>query len=96
MSIKDIKIKILPILKKEGVEKAAIFGSFARGTENKRSDVDILVKLNNSKTLLDLVGLKLELENKLGRKVDVITYNSLNRHLKKIILDEQKVIYEKS
>jgi len=96
MSIKDIKIKILPILKAQGVEKAAIFGSFAKGTENKRSDIDLLVKLNNSKTLLDLVGLKLELEEKLGRKVDVITYNSLNRHLKKIILDEQKVIYEKS
>jgi len=96
MNIKDIKIRILPILKAQGVEKAAIFGSFAKGTETKKSDIDLLVKLNNSKTLLDLVGLKLDLEKKLGRKVDVVTYNSLNRYLKKIILDEQKVIYEKS
>lgn len=96
MNIRNIKIKILPILKAQGVEKAAIFGSFAKGTENKKSDIDFLVKLSSTKTLLDLVGLKIDLEKKLGRKVDVITYNSLNPHLKKIILDEQKIIYEKS
>ncbi|KKP36331.1 hypothetical protein A2483_02320 [Candidatus Peregrinibacteria bacterium RIFOXYC2_FULL_33_13] len=96
MTIQHIKVRILPILKKEGVEKAAIFGSFARGTNKAKSDIDLLVKLKKNKSLLDLVGLKIELEQKLGRKVDVITYNSLNPHLRKIILDEQKIIYEKS
>lgn len=94
MSIKAIKVKILAILKAQGVEKAAIFGSFAKGTAKKGSDLDLLVKLNSKKTLLDLIGLKLDLEKKLDRKVDVVTYNSLNPHLKKIILDEQKVIYD--
>lgn len=86
---------MIPIFKRQGVTKAAFFGSFARGEENKRSDIDILVNLKKNKTLLDLVGLKLELEEELGRKVDVLTYNGINHLLKDIILNEQKIIYEK-
>ena len=94
MSTQAIKKKIVPILKRQGVTKAALFGSFARGEARKRSDIDILVNLKKNKTLLDLVGLKLELEEKLGRKVDVLTYNGLHPLLKNIILNEQKIIYE--
>lgn len=94
MSTQAIKKKITPILKRQGVTKAAIFGSFARGDEKKNSDVDILVNFKKDKTLLDLVGLKLELENKLGRKVDVLTYNGINARMKDFILNEQKIIYE--
>ena len=95
MTTQNIKKKIIPILRRQGVTKAALFGSFARGEAKKRSDVDLLVNLQKNKTLLDLVGLKLELEEKLGRKVDVLTYDSINHHLKDIILNEQKIIYEK-
>lgn len=90
-----IKKKILPILKRQGVTKAAIFGSFARGDNKKRSDIDLLVNLKKDKSLLDLVGLKLDLEKKLNKKVDVLTYNGINPRLKDIILKEQKIIYEK-
>lgn len=95
MTTQNIKSRILPILKKNGVIRAAIFGSFARGEAKKGSDIDFLVKLGNDKTLLDLVGLKLELEEKIGGKVDVVTYNSLHPLLKNTILSEQKIIYEK-
>ncbi len=91
-----IKKQIIPILRRQGVIKASLFGSFSRGEETENSDVDILVQLGKSKTLLDLVGLKLDLEEELGRKVDVLTYNGLNHRLKDIILKEQKVIYEKT
>jgi len=94
MTISTIKQKIIPILKAQNVKKAAIFGSFASGRAKKNSDLDIIVNLARNKTLLDLVGLKLELEEKLNKKVDLITYNSLNPHLKDIILKEQKIIYE--
>ncbi len=96
MTILHLKKKIVPILKKQGVLKAALFGSFAKGKETKKSDVDLLVKLKKDKSLLDLVELKLKLEESLDRKVDVVTYNSLHPLLKKIILSEQKVIYERS
>jgi hypothetical protein len=95
MTTQTIKRKIVPILKRQGVVKAALFGSIVRGEAGKNSDIDILVNLKKDKTLLDLIGLKLELEEKLNRKVDVLTYNGINPRLKDNILNEQKIIYEK-
>lgn len=96
MTIRNIQIKVLPIFKEQGIKKAAIFGSFVNGKPTKTSDVDFLVKLKSKKSLFDLVELKLALENKLGRKVDVITYNSIHPLLKESILKDQKVIYEEA
>jgi predicted nucleotidyltransferase len=95
MTIQDISIKIIPVLKSEGVLKAALFGSVVRGEAGKRSDVDLLVELDDDKSLLDLVGLKLNLEEKLGRKVDIVEYAAIKPILRDIILNEQKIIYEK-
>lgn len=92
MEIEEIKNKIIPIFKKYDVKRASIFGSFVRGEERGDSDIDILVEFKGEKSLLDLAGLKIELEEKLGRKVDVLTYNSLHPLLKDKILKEQKVI----
>ncbi len=69
--IREIKQKAVPVLKRNGVVKAGIFGSYATGKANKKSDVDILVKISGKKSLLDLAGLKMELENKLAKKVDI-------------------------
>jgi len=91
--IAKIKKKITPILKSHDIKKAAVFGSFVRGENSKNSDIDILIEFRkDDKSLLDLVGLKLELEKKLSKKVDVLTYNSLHPLLRNIILKEQKAI----
>jgi len=92
MEIEDIKYKIIPILKRYDVRRAALFGSFVRGEQREDSDIDILVEFKDGKSLLDLAGLKIELEEALGRKVDVLTYNSLHPLLRDKILQEQKVI----
>jgi len=92
MTTQTIKKKILPILKRQGVIRAAVFGSAARDEMKKSSDIDILVKLKKNKTLLDLVGLQLELQDKLGRKVDVVEYGALHPLIKNIVLKEQKKI----
>jgi len=90
-----MKKKIIPILKRQGVTKAAFFGSVARGEAIKKSDVDILVRLPRKKSLLDFVGLKLKLEEKLGKKVDLVSYSGIKPRLKNIILKDEKKIYEK-
>jgi predicted nucleotidyltransferase len=91
----SIKKQIVPILKRQGVTKAALFGSCARDEMKKRSDIDILVNLTKDKSLFDFVGLKLELEKKLGKKVDLVSYGAIKPRLKDIILKDEKIIYEK-
>ena len=83
---------ILPLLQRYDVTRAAIFGSSVRGEMQETSDLDILVEFKGEKSLLDLAGLKIELEELLGRKVDVLTYDSLHPLLKDNILSEQEVI----
>ncbi len=96
MNIEEIKKRILPIVRKHEVQKASLFGSFVRGEQTEDSDIDILVEFKDreNKTLLDLVGLELELQEILNRKVDVLTYRSIHPFLKDYILKEQEVFYE--
>lgn len=87
--LEEIKQQVIPILKKADVKKAALFGSYVRGNNNNKSDIDILVDLPRGKSLFDLVGLRLNLEEKLKKKVDVVTYRSICPHLKDSILSNQ-------
>lgn len=77
MTTQDIKKKIVPILKRRDVTRAALFGSVARNEAKKNSDVDLLVKFKGRKTLMDLAGLKIEIEDKLGRRVDILTHDGI-------------------
>lgn len=77
------------VLKRNGVKRAALFGSFARGEAKKRSDIDLIIEFRGKKSLFDLVELKYELEESTHRTVDLITYSSLHPLLKDRILAEQ-------
>ncbi len=87
--IRRIQKKIIPILKKYNISKAGIFGSYARGEQKNSSDVDILVKIDNCYDLYDVIGIKLELEKKLKKKVDLVEYETIRSELKKKILNEE-------
>ncbi len=87
-----IKEALRKVLKTYDVRKAALFGSFVTGEATEESDIDLLVEFEGRKSLLDLAGLKLDLEELLKRKVDVITYKSLNPLLREKILGEQEAI----
>lgn len=65
-----------------------MFGSVARGDEHQGSDVDLLVDFQPGTTLFDQVALQDELSMRLGRKVDVVSERSLNKHLRSIVLRE--------
>ena len=87
--LQKLQKQIIPSLKRNDVVQAGLFGSFARGEATKSSDIDILVKFKGNKSLLDLAGLEMELEKKLKKKVDLLTYDSVHPLLKKRILDEE-------
>lgn len=87
--LNKISSKILPVLKRYGIVKAAVFGSFARGDVSSESDLDILVEIERDISLLDFVDCKLELEELLQRKVDLVEYTSLKNTLRDRIMREQ-------
>jgi uncharacterized protein len=91
--VEMIKKKITPLLKSEGVTKASIFGSYARGDQKKSSDIDILIEVKRGTGLYKFIGIKLGLEKKLGKKVDLLTYNSIHPMLRdEIIRDEKRIL----
>jgi len=89
VNLDQIKRKAIPILKEAGVIRSAIFGSYVRGEVKVDSDIDILVELPKGKSLLDLVRLEKKLEEVLGKKVDLLTYNSVHPLLEDYIGRDQ-------
>jgi len=92
--IKKLKPRIVKILKKHGVVRAGIFGSYVRGENKKGSDIDILIEVKTRPfSLFDLVKLEMELEKILKTKVDLLTYKGVSPYLKEYILaDEVRII----
>jgi hypothetical protein len=90
--MEDLKKIIVPVLRRYGVRRAAVFGSFARGEAREDSVLDIIVEFEEDRSLLDLAGLKVELEDVLGRRVDIVTYGSLHPLLRERVLKEEKRI----
>jgi len=86
--LRQLRPKIVKILKKNDVVKAGIFGSYARGEQTKSSDIDILVKPPKG-IGFGFVGIQLELESKLKKKIDLLSYKAIHPLLKKKILKEE-------
>lgn len=77
------------LLKTLGVKRCGLFGSFVRGAQNEESDVDILVEFEEGRKSFDnFMRLAFFLEEALGRKVDLVTPESLSRHIGPRILRE--------
>ena len=76
LTIKSIKERIKPVIEKHKVKDVYLFGSYARGEAHSNSDVDIYCDSGDLRTLYDEVNFKEELENALGKEVDVVTIGS--------------------
>jgi len=88
--IDEIKQKILPILKEHKVTKAGIYGSYARGEENKKSDVDILVQIDDDNMgFLGFIRLKNLIEKTIRKKIDLVEYSLIRKELRKRILNDE-------
>ena len=86
--IGELAKRIVPILRDSGVVEASVFGSFTRGEVHPDSDLDLLVRYKKSMSLLDVSGLKCELEKVVGSKVDLISRDCLKPRIKNRILQE--------
>lgn len=88
--IQQRKKEILVIAQQHGIVSLRIFGSVARGEETPQSDIDFLVDLEEGRTLFDLGGALVRLQELLGRKVDVVTERGLHWHLREEIMKEAR------
>ena len=80
--------RVCPTLRGHGISRAFLFGSVARGDVRRRSDIDIAVELPRDSTmdLIDFVGLALELEAALGRKVDLVNSATMKPRIRERIV----------
>lgn len=88
----EIRERIRPILKRHGVTRAGLFGSSIHSGEQAPNDVDLLVELPTTYTLLDMGGLKADLEDELGMTVDLVEYGQVHPQLRSKILSEQVAV----
>jgi predicted nucleotidyltransferase len=85
------KGEILHLAERRGARNVQVFGSVARGDNGEDSDVDFLVEFEEGRTLLDLIGLKLDLQDLLDASVDVVTPNSLRYMRERIVAEAQEL-----
>ena len=91
-AIKQIKERILPVLRKNGINEVYLFGSYARGEATINSDVDIYCESGGILSLTDHVRLEDELAKALGKDVDVIFIGSKMHYFFKEQLDKDKIL----
>ena len=86
--LQEYRAEILNAALRHGVGNVRVFGSRARGKAGETSDLDLLVTLGEGRSLLDLIGLKQELEDLIHLPVDVVTEQALSPYLRERVLSE--------
>lgn len=85
--------KVADVIKGYGVRRIGVFGSVVRGTSREDSDLDILVEFSEEKESADnYFGLKFFLEDLFGKKVDLVTAETIKPRLKSYILSEVEYV----
>jgi predicted nucleotidyltransferase len=96
LSIHDTRI-LQHFFASKPVKKAYLFGSYARNEAESGSDVDLLVELDYTKHIgLGFIKMKMDLEDLLSRKVDLVSEDGLSKYIRPIVDKEKILIYEGS
>jgi predicted nucleotidyltransferase len=91
-SVAELRPELLRVTQKYGVRNVRIFGSFARGEQRTTSDVDLLVDLPDGMTLFDLSGLKIDSEEAVKKRVDLVPDRSIKPALRDSILADARLL----
>jgi predicted nucleotidyltransferase len=86
--VKQNRTDILRIAGQHGARNVRLFGSAARGEARPDSDIDVLVEFESGRTLLDRIGMIQDLEDLLGRKVDVVTEKALHHLIRQQVIQQ--------
>ena len=77
---------ILPVLERYLIKRAAFFGSFAKGTNNSKSDVDLLIEPSKGFTMVEYFELEREISALTKRKVDLVEYSAIKSSIREEVL----------
>ena len=92
-TIDELRRLIAPIAKQHGVRSVALFGSYSRGTATPDSDVDLLIEKGQARTLFQLSGFRLDVEDALHLPVDLVTTESSDRDFVDMIAKDRVLLY---
>ena len=93
----DVYKKAIPVLKQcDNVLEAYLFGSYARGDQNKKSDVDLYIVFSDTTSLSNLVDLRLDLQDTLRKKVHIVSSGGASQRFQNLTANERIKFYEKS
>lgn len=92
--LSEIRETVNKRAKEYGAERIYLFGSYARGDANEKSDIDLRIDKGAIKGGIALAGLLLDLESDLEAKVDLVTTGSLDEEFLEMIKGEEQLIYE--
>ncbi len=80
------------IAKSHGAKSVQLFGSFASGKASAQSDIDLLVEMESSRSLLDIIAIKNGIEDLTERKVDVVTKKALSPYIAEEIISSAQTL----
>ena len=89
-----IKAIIQPLAVEYGLKRIYLFGSFAKGTANEDSDIDLLIEKGKPMSLLKLSGFRQDVEEKMKRSVDVVTTAGIEAEFADAISGTEILLYE--
>ena len=90
--IRERREDILRVASLRGAHNVRVFGSAARGEDTESSDIDFLVTMEPGRSLLDKAGLLADLQELLGRKVDIVSDDAIYWLLRRRILKEARLV----
>jgi predicted nucleotidyltransferase len=93
LEIKEIAAEVIKLVDQYGIIKAGLFGSYARGEANEESDIDLIFEFNEVIGLMKLGGLKVDLEEALGKRVDILQFCSINPQIRDQVMQEVTIFF---
>ena len=92
-TIQELQKIIAPIAKQHGVKSVSVFGSYSRGTASENSDVDLKIEKGQIRTLFQLTGFRIAVEDALQLPVDLVTSESSDSSFLKMIEKDEMLLY---
>ena len=92
-TIEELRSRIAPIAQRHGVQSVSLFGSYSKGTATDGSDIDLKIEKGKLRSLFQICGFRLSVEDALERPVDLVTSESSDQDFLDMIAKDEVLLY---